>query len=511
MRELTHAQFLGLLKRHGIEVHARNARLQVTAPAGAMDSQLREELVRRKDDLLAVLTRSESNQDALVRSERTERIPQTCAQQRLWLIDRFEPGNVAYNIPEAFVANAAIDREALQKAVDCLLARHEALRTYFYQDDGELFQFVCPEATAKVGFTDLTSLAEGSRDQVLHSLIREQARLPFVLHQAPLIRFHLFRVAEQRHVIFFNTHHIISDRRSLDILREELGVLYQAAVRNEKASLPDLPVQYADYAIWESRHLAGRMIERQVQYWKRKLGGAPACLELPCSRPYPHKRTGWGATVPVRISKPLRDALNDIGHQEGASLFMTILAAFAVLLYKYSGQEDFCIGSPITHRRQVQTESIIGLFVNMLAFRCELGGQPSFREFLRRVRQTALEAYENSEIPFQKLVSELKPDRRSRRSPVFQVMFGFDPANRTASDGLFQIDTNPGTARFDLTLQLAENQEGLSGSFEYCTDIFEEADIARLVELFSALLPEMVRLPDKPISGLEIHSCEIDR
>ncbi len=490
MQEISHSQFLSLLRQRRIEITVRNGRLQVSAPPGAVDSECRAELARRKPELLRLLENAETAAapGPLVPMERTGRIPQTHAQQGLWLIDHFAPGNVAYNIPEAFAIEGSVEAEALQKAVDGLLARHETLRTWFYEDEGELLQAVSPEAMAPVGFTDLSGIAESDRDQALQSLMRVQARLPFDLRHAPLVRFHYFRLADQRHVVFFNIHHIIADRRSLGILKEELILLYRAAVLNQPAGLADLPVQYADYAIWATKRLNTNAIAGQIEYWKQKLAGVPPFLQLPLSRPYPEQRTAWGATAPILVPSQLREALTEVARQEGATMFMAFLAAFAVLLHKQSGQEDFCIGSPFTHRNHVETEPIIGLFVNMLIFRCQFTGDPSFRQFLQRVRATALDAYQYSDVPFQELVRTLRPDLRSRRSPFFQVMFGYDSIAGPAHEGVMQIDTDPGTARFDLTLYLRENPNSVAGSFEYCTDLFDAASVDRMVTQFTTLL-----------------------
>ncbi len=506
MQELTTGQFISLLRQRNIDVRAEDGRLHISAPAGAVDSQLRRELARRKGDLLSTLQNAGAvrPQSPLVPAGRAGKIPQTGAQQGLWLIDHFDPGCVAYNIPIAYLVEGPVDLAALQMAADQMLVRHEILRTSFYEEDGDLFQAVAPEAGTMVEFTDLSSLAETNRDQELDTLIREQARRPFDLHQPPLVRFHLFRLTEQRHVVFFNIHHIIADRKSLTILWEELRILYQAAMRNETANLPKLPIQYADYAMWAAQHLADGRMQEQILYWKTKLAGLPAYLDLPTNRPYPEKRTPWGATTPVVIDVSLRDAMMEIAQQEGATMFMTLLAAFAVLLYKQSGKEDFCIGSPSTLRKHVETESIIGLFVNMLVFRCDLGGEPSFRDVLRRVRSTALEAYENSDVPFQEIVRALKPDLRSLRSPFFQAMFGFDSEDGKGTSGLIQLDTKPGTARFDLTLQLTEHADGISGSFEYCTDLFDALDMAELSGRLVALLREISAYPDRSVSKLEI-------
>jgi acyl transferase domain-containing protein len=442
----------------------------------------------------------------LARGERSGKIPQTHAQQGLWLIDHFDPGHVGYNIPAGFLLNAPIDLAALQSAVDQMLARHEILRTSFYEEEGELFQAIAPSVPAPVEFTDLSPIRETDREQALRALISAQAKKPFNLSQAPLVRFHLYRLAERRNAIFFSIHHIIADRKSLIILCEELNLLYQAAVRNEAPSLPPLPIQYADYAIWMNQHLADAAMAKQFQYWKEKLAAIPPYLELNNTRPYPEKRAPWAATTPVLISGSLRDALNNIAQQEGATLFMTLLAALAVLLYQRTHTEDFCIGSPITYRKQVETEPLIGMFVNMLAFRCQLEGKPSFRQLLRRVRTTALEAYENSDIPFQELVRVLKPDPGSPRPPFFQVMFGFDSDMTAQPDNLLPIAATPGMARFDLTLELREHLDGISGSFEYSTDLFDNPAVARLARDFVRVLGAASSDPDLPISELELRA-----
>jgi Condensation domain/TubC N-terminal docking domain len=499
MNKLTNSQFLELLSRKNIRIHSKDGRLQISAPKGAIDSQLHTELVRRKSDLLTLLEKTENPaQSLLARPRDGQRIPQTPAQQGLWLIEHHEPGNVAYNIPEAFLINAHVELIALQEAVNQLLIRHEMLRTSFHEDDGDLFQAISAEARADAEFTDLSFLPEASHDQILRKLIQDHARQPFDLRRPPLARFHLFRLGQQKHVLFLNIHHIISDRKSVDIIREELVALYQEIISTIPANLPELPVQYADYAIWMTEQTDGKAIEKQIGYWKRKLAGLPPFLELPHRHPYPKKRTSWGATLPVTIPLSLRDLLVKVAAEENTTPFITYLAVLALLLYLYSGSEDFCIGSPITDRRHVATERMVGLFLNMLAFRCQLTQEYSFREILRRIRETALQAYDNSDVPFQKLVRALKPDRRFQRSPIFQVTFGFE-SHLNAKVDLLQIHTEPGTARYDLTLNLTENRDGVSGSFEYCTDLFDESDIVKLAQGL-AIVDEAAREPDQSIS-----------
>ncbi|MGC1781498.1 MAG: condensation domain-containing protein [Acidobacteriaceae bacterium] len=506
MQNLTATEFLEFLKRRDIDVRVRDGRLRIHAPSGVVDLELRAELARRKPEIIAILQAPNVSQPLapLVPKSRSGKIPQTHAQQGMWLIDHFDPGHVAYNIPQAFIANVSIDLENFQDAVDGLVARHETLRTSFYEEDGELFQSVSLAAGARVGFTDLSQLAESDRQKELGSLIRDQARLPFDLTQPPLVRFHIFRMAQQQHVIFFNIHHIISDARSLTILGQELSALYRAALLKETPVLSHLSVQFADYAIWVDKQMGGDAMERQIEYWKSKLAGAPQVLDLPISVPYPEQRTAAGATTPVFIPATVRDTLKTIGTEERATLFMTLLAVFAVLLFRQAGKDDLCIGSPVTHRKHVETEPLIGLFVNMVVFRCEMAGSPTFRELLIRVRNTSLEAFENSEVPFQEVVRALKPDPRLRRSPLFQIMFSFEPNQGLEDDNFIQIDANSGTARFDLTLQLRDRADGIAGLFEYSTDLFQEARIAELARQFSALVQQVTENPDIQISAIEV-------
>jgi len=503
MDKLTTSQFLSSLQKRQISIGVKDGRLQINAPAGAIDSQLHAELLRRKPELLAFLKASTSFYQPLTpRETDSGRIPQTPAQQGLWLVNHHDPGNVAYNIPEAFLIETEIDRVAIQNSINQLLARHQILRTGFFEEDGDLFQSISEEAEADVEFIDLSSFPEHERDQRLRDMIGEQARKPFDLKRPPLLRVVLFQLHQQKHALYWCIHHIVADRKSLDVLLEELIALYQAATGSEPANLPDNSLQYADYAVWSTKRMNSEAIEKQIRYWKRKLTGTPPFLELPHTHPYPKRRTSWGAALPFAIPDSLRKSLDQLGLEERATPFITFLATLALLLHLSSGAEDFCIGSPITNRTDMVTERMIGPFVNMLAFRCQLTPEHTFREILRRIRDTAIEAYDNSEVPFQKLVRALKPDRRSGRSPIFQVMLGFESYQPTTRV-LRQINTNPGTARYDLTLNLIENGREITGSFEYCTDIFDESDIKNLIGKFAIVL-KIAEQPDRPISSFQL-------
>jgi hypothetical protein len=498
MEKLTDLQFLDLLYQKNIFVSVKDERLQINAPAGAMTEALRAELVRRKSNLLALIENAKVSNQPIEPRAKGARIPLTPLQQGLWLLDHHHPGNVAYNIPEAFGIEIPIDVGVLQQAVHQLLMRHEILRTSFCEQDGELFQIVAPDAEVVVGVTDLTSCPPEERETSLRELIREHARRPFDLTKAPLVRFHVFLLSNRQSVFFLNIHHIIADRKAIDVLREELMELYRACLNGESANLSAISVQYGDYALWAETQMTSEIVERQLKYWKRKLTGVPPFLDLPHSLPYPQERSSWGTTTAVEISVPLQGWLKKIAQEEGASTFMASMAVFAILLHIYSGAEDFCIGSPSTLRKQSLTERMVGVFVNTLPFRCQITEESTFRELVKQLRKTALEAYDNSDIPFQKLVSSLKPDRKSQRSPIFQVLLGFETGNAMTGSAR-QIHTEPGTARYDLTLNLYESDGHVSGSIEYCTDLFTESDIQRLLDGLS-IVGRLASKPDTQFS-----------
>jgi hypothetical protein len=501
LRELTSAEFLALLGRKNIHLQARDEHLAVNAPAGVLDEHLRTELWRRKADLLILLgTAKEVSQKSpiLAVKRRGGRIPMTPSQQGMWLIDHFDPGNVAYNIPEAFVFRFSLDLEILQRSVDLLIARHEILRTSFHEEDGELYQAIAAEAHTEVGSTDLRSLSEAEAGSKCRTLIREHAHRPFDLRFPPLVRFHVFRITPDHDVLFVNVHHIIADLQALFILREELLVCYQAFSAKIAPDLPELSLQFADYALWADQQLSDGMMDSQVQYWREKLAGLPPFLELPISGTYPEKRSAGGAKVALVVPSAVRQALTRTGRECGATPFMTFLAGFAVSIARFSSHHDFCIGSPVTQRTRVETQRMIGLFMNIVAFRVQMAHQHSFRDIVRQVRATALEAYEQRDVPFQTLVRALRFNRRSPRSPIFQVMFGFEPVS-VADPSFWQFDTDPGTARYDLSLLLNESTDGnMYGYLEYRTDIFEEARIADLARRFLDLLQEVAEDPDRP-------------
>lgn len=497
---LTSAEFLALLARNDIDVQVREGRLAVSAPAGRVDERLRAELGVRKADLLTILAspKDPSPRPPLLAGNRAGRIPLTPSQQGFWLIDHFDPGNVAYSIPEAFVLSVPVNLATLQKTVDLLIARHEVLRTGFHEEEGEIYQSIEPEAHTRVESTDLTGLPEEEAADRCRALIREHARRPFDLRRPPLLRVHVFRAASGRDVLFLNIHHILADLQAVHVLREELAEAYAALAANTTPALPTLSLHYADYALWAAEQLRSPRIERQIEYWRWKLDGMPRFLALPYSHPYPDRRNMQGDTVAFELPASLHASLVQMGRDCGATSFMTFMGAFALLIARISGQRDFCIGSPFTQRIHAETQRMIGLFMNMVPFRVQVSVEDSFRDLLRQVRTTALEAYEHSDVPFQTLVRALRFNRTSPRTPIFQVMFGFEQAAQSGFVGR-QIDTRPGIARYDLSLVLTESASGiLSGYLEYRTDLFERADVEVMARQFVDLAGEVAGTPNRP-------------
>ncbi|HEU0076210.1 MAG TPA: condensation domain-containing protein, partial [Longimicrobiaceae bacterium] len=348
---------------------------------------------------------------AVVPVVRTGALPLSFAQERLWFIDRLEPGSATYNIPMARRLGGALDQAALERALGEIVRRHEALRTTFAEADGSAVQVIAPFGGFTLPVEDLSALSEPDREAAVRRRARKEARRAFDLSAGPLFRAGLLRLGEEDYVLLLSMHHIVSDGWSLGVLFRELSALYAAYREGRESPLPELAVQHADYAVWQREQLAGEVLDRQLSYWRERLADAPALLELPTDHPRPPVQTHRGASVPVELSLELLERLQRLGRSEGTTLYMTLLGAFQVLLGKYAGSEDVVVGSPIAGRTRREVEELIGFFVNTLVLRTGLGGDPSFREVLRRVREATLGAYEHQELPFEKLVVELQPER----------------------------------------------------------------------------------------------------
>ncbi|HEU4562015.1 MAG TPA: condensation domain-containing protein, partial [Longimicrobium sp.] len=370
----------------------------------------------------------------VVPTGRAGTLPLSFAQERLWFLDRLEPGSAVYNMPVAWRLGGVLDGAALEHALGEIVRRHEVLRTTFMEVDGSPVQAVAPFGGFTLRVDDLSGLGEADREAALGRRASEEARHPFDLSVGPLFRAALLRLGAEDHVLLLSMHHIVSDGWSMGVLFRELSALYAADREGGASPLAELPLQYADYAVWQREQLAGEVLERQLAYWRARLAAAPELLELPTDRPRPPVQTYRGATVPVNFSPELLERLRALGRSEGATLYMTLLGAFQVLLSKYAGSEDVVVGSPIAGRTRKEVEELIGFFVNTLVLRTDLSGDPSFREVLRRARGVTLGAYEHQEVPFERLVAELQPERSLSHSPLFQVMFALQNAEGRGGD-----------------------------------------------------------------------------
>ncbi|HEX6292635.1 MAG TPA: amino acid adenylation domain-containing protein [Herpetosiphonaceae bacterium] len=445
-----------------------------------------------------------------------QQIPLSFGQQRLWFFDQLEPGSSLYTIAAAIELTGSLSLAALEQSLNAIVRRHEALRTTFAPGAStaahEPIQVIAPSLALALPVTDLHP--EGTRlpDQRVQAealrLIREEASTPFDLQRGPLIRASVLRLADDRHILLLTMHHIVSDGWSAGILVREIMQLYPAYLAGEASPehtrLAELPIQYADYAIWQR----GCALDRQLAYWKQQFSGPLPTLELPIDRPRPPVQTFRGATHLFSLPRALSADLQALSQREGVTLFMTLLAAFKVLLARYSGQTDIVVGTPIAGRPQVALEGLIGFFVNTLALRTSLAGSPTFRELLARVAEVTLGAYAHQDLPFEQLVQELHLDRDWSRSPLFQAVLNFQntPQVDLNLPGLTgtRLELDPGTAKFDLTLELEEQADGLKARIEYNTDLFESTTIARMAGHFTTLLRAIVADPDARIAELPL-------
>jgi amino acid adenylation domain-containing protein len=434
--------------------------------------------------------------------------PTSFAQRRLWLVNQLEPASPAYNVPIGQRFHGTLDVLALERALATIVTRHEALRTTFSLVDGEPVQVVTRDAALQLPVEDLVAMPAVDLEAEVQRLNDQEARHPFDLERGPLFRTRLLRLAPNEHALLLVVHHIVFDGWSVGVLFRELSECYRAFATGEAPRLPQLPVQYADYAVWQREWLTGGPGERQLDYWRAHLAGAPVVLELPTDFPRPLTRSYRGAAQRLLLSRRLLEGLKALSQEEGATLFMTLLAGFQLLLARYTRQDEIIVGSPIANRPRSELEHLIGFFVNSLALRTDLSGDPTFRQLLGRVRKVCLEAYEHQDLPFEQLVEELQPSRVGGRDPLYQVMFALQ---NTACSPLRlpgvtcrSLPQSTGTAKFDLTLNTQEDADGLLASLGYRSDLFEPGTIARMLGHWEKLLEGVVVNPDQRLSKIPL-------
>ncbi|MEH2405965.1 MAG: amino acid adenylation domain-containing protein [Nostoc sp.] len=434
--------------------------------------------------------------------------PLSFAQQRLWFLEQLEPGNPFYNQPAAVRLTGALNLAVLEQSFNEILHRHEVLRTTFSTVEGQPVQVIAPTLALKLPVVDLQKLPDADREKEVLRLATKEAQMPFNLVEGSLLRCTLLRLDEAEYVLLFTMHHIISDGWSKGILIREIATLYKAFSTGEFSPLAELAIQYADFAAWQRKWLQGDVLQSQISYWKKQLEGAPSVLELPTDHPRSAVQTFQGASYSFELSVELSQALKKLSQQQGTTLFMTLLAAFQTLLWRYTGQEDIVVGSPIANRNRAEIEGLIGFFVNTLVLRTNLASNPTFGELLTRVREVALGAYTHQDLPFEKLVDELQPQRSLSYTPLFQVMFALQNAPMSALElpglSLNLLASESGSTKFDLTLLMTETAQGLIGSLEYNTDLFESSTISRMAEHLQTLVSGIVANPQQRLSELPL-------
>jgi amino acid adenylation domain-containing protein len=435
-------------------------------------------------------------------------LPLSFAQQRLWFLSQLDPGSPVYHLSSGYRLRGPLNATALEQSLNAIVRRHESLRTILPAVDGRPIQVVTPYQPFTLPVIDVRGLAGTDKAARAQQLASEHAQRPFDLGHGPLFRATLVRLAAEESVFLLSMHHIVSDGWSMGVFFRELAALYEAFSTGTASPLPELSIQYADFALWQRQWLQGEVLEKQLAYWRQQLAGSPPLLELPTDRPRPVTQTYRGARQWLALPKALSDELRALSQREGVTLFMTLLAAFQILLFRYTGQEDIVVGSPIAGRTRVATEGLIGFFVNTLVLRTDLSGKPAFRQLLHRVREVASQAYAHQDLPFEKLVEELQPERNLSRSPLFQVFLNMLnlPDNRFELPGLAveRFLSPEAESKFDITLYVRDQHEGIHFTLVYNADIFGQSRMVEMLEQLRHLLSQVVEKPEERIDRLSL-------
>jgi amino acid adenylation domain-containing protein len=434
-------------------------------------------------------------------------LPASFAQDRLWFLDQLEPGTAAYNLVRAFRITGPLNADALTSAIGAVIRRHESLRTIFESVDGEARQVVLSDVDVQVPILNLANLPESEREREALRIASEEGKKPFDLTRGPLLRTALLQLSRDQYILVLAMHHIITDGWSISILFRELAHCYEAYASGREPQLPELPIQYVEYAQWQREYITGEVLAKQVKYWKNKLAGAQTILDLPTDRPRPTTHSWHGATEELIFDGQVLAALKEFAQAEGATLFMVSMAAFQALLWRYTSQDSILVGTPTAARSQIEIENLVGFFVNTLVFRADFTPDLTFRDLVRQVRGCALEAYAHQDVPFEKLVEELLPQRSMNTSPLFQVMFTFQniPKQVFEISGLEmkELEFETGIAKFDLAVEAFED-DWFHCRFEYNTDLFEKQTILRELGHFRNLVNAVLKNPNEPLARIPL-------
>ena len=501
--------FLANLNRLGFRFWIENETLKFSVPKGILDHTLKAQLRARKAEIIAFLKdhqRSNVPVPPLQKTRHEGPYPLSFAQQRLWFLYQLEPHSAVYNLPTAIRILGRIEVPILERAINRLAARHDVLRTRFFEEDGHPFQVPRETLAITLAQESMADLTKDEAEAKVRQRIVDEGRLPFNLCEEPLIRFLLFKLEAEAHILFLNVHHIISDFWSIKLFFQELGDAYQALAIGGGMEIPEPEFQFRDFVHWQKTWLATEKLEELRRFWVQTLSGAPFYLELPYDLPRPSQQSIRGRRVPVQIHQPTTSLLNDLAHRSKASLFMVTLAMFQILLRWFSGKNDLVIGSDVANRNHDGMQRLQGFFVNQLVLRAQMNDQHSFETYLDLVRRHTLAAHQHQDFPFDGLVEALNPPR-GNFSPIFQTKFIFQnvppqPFNDRTGLQFEVFEPQRGTAQVDLLLVLSQSQQGLEGSLEYCTDLFLERTALRLAAHYQSLAAEISKDPGLTLGAL---------
>ncbi|NEP86223.1 MAG: amino acid adenylation domain-containing protein [Okeania sp. SIO2C2] len=510
-------EFISYLQNLGIKVWIEQEQLGCDAPKGVMTPELKQDLIARKTEIIEFLRQGYKTQEQFIKQvSRDGKLPLSFAQERLWFLNQLFPNNPAYNVPIVLTIDGTLNVVALEQSLNAVIQRHETLRTTFFEIDGKPVQIVAPVTDLKLPVVDLqNNYSPQEQSEKVQQLIRQEAMTLFDLAKGPVLRVTLLRLDPERHVLLMTMHHIMCDLWSLGILVKELSSFYAGFSQGKFSNLPELPIQYADFAYWQREWFAGGVLEKQLNYWKKQLTGVSPVLKLPTDYPHPAKPTFKGGSKSFQINLDLTRKLRQLSKESESTLFMTLLSAFFVLLSRYSGQLDLVVGSPIANRNRGEIESLIGMFVNTLVLRADLSDNPTFQELLNQVRETTLEAYAHQDFPFEKLVEQLKIQRNLSHNPLVQIAIALqntkmEPWNLPGLRVSQMLDSD--FTRFDLEVQLMEVSSGLEVSCNYSRDIFESDTIDRMMKHFQVLLEAVVTHPEQRVLQLPLMTeVELDQ
>ncbi|MEM8675746.1 MAG: condensation domain-containing protein, partial [Cyanobacteria bacterium P01_G01_bin.67] len=509
-------EFLSDLRSLDVKLWVDSEKLRYSAPKEILKPALRTQLRERKAEIIKFLDKTNltlySTTEPILTIPRDKNLPLSFSQEGFWFIDKMEGTSATYNLFFPIKLIGSLNVVALEQSLQEIVRRQEILRTTFEDMNGRPIQVISPTLHLKALVIDLRMLPQNEQSVEVMRLASEEAQRPFDLSQDALLRATLLQLKNTEHILLLSIHHIVTDAGSLIALFRELKVLYEAFSKQKSSPLPELSIQYADFAVWQKQWLQGKILEKQMLYWKEQLDGASSLLSLPTDRPRPPVQTFQGERQELVLPNNLLEALKALSKEAQATMYMTMLAAFNVLLYRYTQQKDILVGSPFFGRNRAEIEGVMGPFLNMLVMRTDLSGNPSFRELLARVKKICSEVYAHSDLPFEKLVEELKPTRGSSYSPLFQVMFVLQVFPELEKEHLFEwsdltLDILPIHKKgslYDLTLMIRKLQYDYKVILEYNTDLFDAATATRILRHFQVLLEAIVTNPNQHLNQLPL-------